>query len=307
MDFNAAIGQILILFIIMFIGVVAKRKAILNNTIEDSISVLLIKLALPALMISSTNFERTSEVLPNMINILIITIVTFILTIPFFTLIAKALHLGKKSSNVFITLIVFGNVGFMGFPIIKVFFGDIGVFYGTVINLVFTTFVWTYGILLFDSKGKLDFRKLLNIGTVSCFIAIFMFLFDVRLPYALQTALDHIGKMNTPLAMLLIGALIAEVDIRKLVSNKMVYLVSVFKLIIIPLATAYVLKFMGFNTMVISICTLVASMPSGTINAIFAKQFDSEPLFASVGVFITTLLSILTLPLVVYVLTNFIL
>jgi len=307
MDFNAAIGQILILFIIMFIGVVAKKRTIINDTIQDSISVLLIKISLPALMISSTNFERNSEVLPNMINILIITIVSYILTIPFSILTAKALHLDKKSSNVFISLIVFGNVGFMGFPIIKVFFGDIGVFYTIVINLVFTAFVWTYGILLFDSQGKMNLRKLLNIGTISCFIAIFMFLFDLRLPYSLQTALDLIGKTNTPLAMLLIGALIAEIDIKKLVSNKTVYWVSAIKLILIPLATAYVLKLSGFNTIVISLCTVVASMPSATTNAIFAHQFGSEPLFASIGVFITTLLSILTMPLIVYVLTNFIL
>lgn len=307
MDFNAAIGQILMLFIIMFIGVIAKKRAIINDAIQDSISVLLIKISLPALMISSTNFERNSEVLPNMISILVITIASYILTIPFSMLAAKALHLDKKKSNVFISLIVFGNVGFMGFPIVKVFFGDIGVFYTIAINLVFTTFVWTYGILLFNSHEKLDFRKLLNIGTISCFIAIFMFIFDLRLPYPLQTALDLIGKMNTPLAMLLIGALIAEIDIGKLVSNKIVYLLSAIKLILVPLATAYVLKLSGFNNMVISLCTVVASMPSATTNAIFAHQFDSEPLFASIGVFITTLLSILTMPFIVYILTNYIL
>jgi predicted permease len=113
--------------------------------------------------------------------------------------------------------------------------------------------------------------------------------------------------MTTPLSMILIGALIAEMDIAKLVSNKKVYLVSVIRLVLLPLATAYILKFLGFNDMVISICTLMASMPSGATNAIFAKQFDSEPLFASIGVFVTTLLSVFTLPLTVFILTNYIL
>lgn len=307
MDFNTAVIQILILFIIMFIGIAAKRARIINNGMEDSISVLLMKIALPALVVSSTNFERTSEVLPNMINILIITIISYILTILLCTMTAKALHFDKKSANVFISLVLFGNVGFMGYPVARAFFGEIGVFYSTVVNLVFTTFLWTYGVLLFDSRGKLDLKKLLNIGSISTVIALFMFFFQLRLPYSLQTALELTGKMTTPLSMLLIGALIAEIDIAKLVSNKRIYLVSAIRLFLIPLATAFILKLMNFNDMVISICTLMAAMPSGATNAIFAKQFDSEPLFASIGVFITTLLSILTLPLIVYILTNFVL
>lgn len=307
MDFNTAVSQILILFIIMFIGVAAKRMKLINASIQDSMSVLLMHIALPALVVSSTNFERTSDVIPNMINIGIIIIVSFIITILLSTLAAKGLHYDRKTSNVFISLIVFGNVGFMGYPVTRAFFSEIGVFYATIVNLVFTIFLWTYGILLFDRQEKIDFKKLFNIGTISSFIALFLFLFQLKLPYAIQTAMDLTGKMTTPLSMLLIGALIAEVDIAKLVSDKKVYLVSAIKLLVIPLSTAYFLKLLDFNDMVISICTIMASMPSGATNAIFANRFDSEPLFASVGVFVTTLLSILTLPLTVYVLTNFIL
>lgn len=307
MDFNTAISQILILFIIMFIGVAAKRAGVINSSMEDSISVLLIKIAMPALIVSSTNFERTSEVLPNMVSILMITIVSYVLTIIFCTASAKALHYDKKSANVFISLIVFANVGFMGYPVARAFFSEIGVFYTTVANLVFTSFLWTYGILLFNRQEKLDLKKLLNIGSISTFIAVFMFAFQLKLPYFLQTAFDLTGKMTTPLSMILIGALIAEMNITKLVSNKKVYLVSAIRLILLPLTTAYILKYLGFNDMVISICTLMAAMPSGATNAIFAKQFDSEPLFASIGVFVTTLLSIFSLPLTVFVLTNYIL
>ncbi len=307
MDFNTAISQILILFIIMFIGIAAKRAKIINEGMEDSMSVLLMKVALPALVISSTNFERNNEVLPNVISILLITLASYLLTICLSMLTTRALHFDKKSASVFSSLIVFGNVGFMGYPVARAFFGEIGVFYTTIVNLVFTVFLWTYGILLFDRQEKLDFKKLLNIGSISTLIALIMFLFQFKLPYSLQTAFDLTGKMTTPLSMILIGALIAEIDAAKLVSNKKVYLVSAIRLILIPLATAYILKLMSFNNMVISICTIMAAMPSGATNAIFAKQFDSEPLFASIGVFITTLLSVVTLPLTVYLLTNFIL
>ncbi len=307
MDFNTAISQVLILFIIMFVGVTAKRIKVIDAGVQNSISILLMKIALPALIVSSTNFERTSDVLPSMISILLITAVSYLLIALLCTITAKWLHFDKNTANVFISLIVFGNVGFMGYTVTRAFFAEVGVFYATAVNLVFTIFLWTYGILLFNRQEKIDWKKLFNIGSISSLIALFMFIFQLKLPYPLQTAMDLIGKMTAPLSMLLIGASIAEMDIAKLVSNKKVYLVSVIKLVIIPLATAYTLKLMGFNAMVISICTIMAAMPSGATNAIFAREFDSEPLFASVGVFITTLLSILTLPLTVYLLTNFIL
>jgi predicted permease len=307
MDFSTAVNQILILFIIMFIGIAAKRAKIVTDELQNSISVLLMQVALPALVVSSTNFDRTDEVLPNMISIFIITIVSYIFAILLCTFISKAFRFSKKTANVFISLILFGNVGFMGYPVTRAFFSEIGVFYATVVNLIFTAFLWTYGILLFDRQEKINFKKLLNIGTISTFIAIFMFLFQLKLPYPIQAALGLTGSMTAPLSMLLIGAMIAEIDISKLVSDKKVYLVAAIRLVFLPLATAYILKFLGFNEMVISICTILACMPSGATNAIFASQFDSEPLFASVGVFITTLLSILSLPLTVYLLTNFIL
>lgn len=307
MDFNTATTQILILFIIMFVGTAAKRKKIIDDKMQDSMSVLLMKIALPALILSSTNFERTSDVLPSTIAIFLVSIAYYLVTIFIGTLAAKWLRYGKKTANVFISLLVFGNVGFMGYPVTRAFFAELGVFYTSIANLVFTCFLWTYGILLFDRNEKIDFRKLLNIGSISSFIALFMFFTNLRLPYVVQTAADLTGKMTAPLSMLLIGALIAEIDISKLVSDKKVYLVSIIKLIIVPFALAYALKLAGFNDMVISICTIMAAMPSGATNAIFASQFDSEPQFASIGVFITTLLSIITLPLTVYVLTNFIL
>lgn len=307
MDFNTAVSQILILFIIMFVGTAAKRAKLIDTKIQDSISVLLMKIALPALVVSSTNFERTADVLPNTVAIFLVSTAYYLLTILIGTLAARWLHYEKKTANVFISLLVFGNVGFMGYPVTRAFFAEIGVFYTAIANVVFTSFLWTYGILLFDREEGIDLKKLLNLGSYASAIALLMFFFQLEFPYPVQTALDMIGKTTAPLSMLLIGALIAEIDLAKLFSDKKVYIISIIKLIIVPFALAYALKLAGFNNMVISICTIMAAMPSGATNAIFASQFDSEPQFASIGVFITTLLSIITLPLTVYMLTNFIL
>lgn len=303
MDFTAAINQIFILFLIMFIGVFAKRKKVITGDTEKSISSIIIKIAMPAMVLSSSSIAYQSDIVPNMLSILLVTIVSYFIIIGFAMLSSSLFKFEKKTANVYNSLLVFANVGFMGYPVARALFGEIGVFYTSVVNLVFTSMVWTYGILLYNSKGKLNFKSLVNIGTLSSVIGILLFLLQVRMPAPILAALDLTGEITTPLSMLLIGALIAEINVKALFSDWRVYCISFVKLLLIPLVTALILKAFGLNEMVLSLCVVMAAMPSAATNAIFAKEFDVNPTFASVGVFITTLLCIGTLPLIMYFLT----
>lgn len=297
-----AVNQILILFIIMFIGVIAKRRNIINEDVEKSISSILIKIGMPAMVLSSSSIAYSSEILPNMLSIFLITIVSYAVIIGFGMLNASLFKFAKASSNVYISLIVFANVGFMGYPVARALYGEIGVFYTSIVNLVFSTMVWTYGILLYNSKGKLNLKSLTNIGTISSLLGITLFLLQIKIPAPLLSALDLTGKMTTPLSMLLIGALIAKVNIKELFSDWRVYWTSFIRLLVIPIITVFLLKLLNYNETVISLCTVMAAMPSAATNAIFAKEFDVNPTFASIGVFITTLLCIVTLPFILYLL-----
>ncbi|MDF2520288.1 MAG: Auxin Efflux Carrier [Clostridia bacterium] len=303
MDFMAAANQILILFIIMFIGLIAKKKNIINETVEKSISTLLIKIGLPSLVIASSAIQYSSEIIPNMLNIFLITLLSYVAIIAIGMLTSSLFKFDKNSGRVYLSLIVFANVGFMGYPLAKALYGDIGVFYTSIVNLVFTSFLWTYGILLYNSDGKINAKNLLNIGTVSSLITVLIFIFQIPIPAPVLSAFDLIGKMATPLSMIMIGSLIADINLKELFTDWRVYWTSLLKLILIPIATAIILKLLGYNEIVIGICTLMAAMPAGATNSIFAKEFDVNPTFASVGVFMTTLLSIATMPLILYFLT----
>ena len=287
----------------MFIGIIAKKKSIINENIEKSISTLLVKIGMPAMVLSSSSIAYSSDILPNMISIFLITVVSYIAIIAFGMLSSKVLKFEKNTANVYTALIVFANVGFMGYPVARALYGEIGVFYCSIINLVFSTMVWTYGILLFNSKGKLNLKSLANIGTISSLLAISLFLFQIHIPGPILAALDLTGRMTTPLSMLLIGALIANLNGAELFSDWKVYYTSLIKLLVIPLITALILKLLNCNEIVISMCTIMAAMPSAATNAIFAKEFDVSPSFASIGVFITTMLCIVTLPFILYFLT----
>lgn len=295
-----AANQIFILFIIMFIGVIAKKKNIINETVEKSMSTVLIRIGMPAMVLSASSIAFNNEILPNMLSIFVITVISYILIIGLGLLNSSLFKFEKDTSNVFISLIVFANVGFMGYPVARALYGEIGVFYTSIVNLVFSTMVWTYGILLYNSKGKINFKSLTNIGTISSLVGILLFLFQMPIPAPILSALDLTGRMTTPLSMLLIGALIANVNVKDLFSDWKIYWTSFIKLLVIPIITALLLKLLNYNEIIISICTIMAAMPSAATNAIFANEFDVNPTFASIGVFITTLLCIVTLPLIIY-------
>jgi predicted permease len=300
MNSTAAINQIFILFIIMFIGVIAKKKEIINETMEKSISTVLTRIAMPAMVLSSSSISYSPEILPNMVQIFVITLLSYGATILLGILSGKLLRFDRSTARVYQSLLVFANVGFMGYPVARALYGEIGVFYASVVNLVFSASVWTYGILLYNSKEKLNFKSLFNIGTISSLLGILLFFLQLPIPAPLLSALDMTGRMTTPLSMLLIGALIANVSVKLLFSDWRIYWTSFLKLLVFPLATVLILKPLQLNDMVVAICTIMAAMPAAATNAIFAKEYDVNPIFASVGVFITTLLCIGTLPLILY-------
>ncbi|OGO77674.1 MAG: hypothetical protein A2Y23_13905 [Clostridiales bacterium GWB2_37_7] len=295
-----AANQIFILFIIMFIGVIAKKQGIINENVEKSMSTLLIRIGMPAMVLSASSIAYSSEILPNMLSIFLVTAVSYIVIIGFGMISSSLFKFEKNTANVYISLIVFANVGFMGYPVARALYGEIGVFYTSIVNLIFSVMMWTYGILLYNSKEKINFKSLTNIGTISSLLGIVLFLLQVSIPAPILSALDLTGRITTPLSMLLIGALIANLKIKALFSDWKIYWTSFIKLLFIPMVTALLLKLLNFNDIVVSICTIMAAMPSAATNAIFANEFDVNPTFASVGVFITTLLCIITLPLIIY-------
>jgi len=307
MDLQVVMEQILIFFIIMAIGFIGKKSKIINENTEKSLSNVLLNISLPALMLSSINVDYDSETIPNMLQIFFITLALYIAVIIFASITAKLFKFKWPLAGTYKNLLVFANVGFMGFPIVNAIFGSIGILYATVANLIFNLFLWTYGILTINRENSADFKQLLNIGTIVSALTILLFLVKIRMPIVLLKAFDTVGDMTTPISMILLGSYISDISSPKLFLDWKILIISFFRLLFIPVILALVLKWLGINHMVTSLCVILAATPSAATNAIFAKKYDAEPVFTSITVFFTTILSLITLPIVISILNNFIL
>ena len=188
----------------------------------------------------------------------------------------------------------------MGLPVLECIYGKPGVFYGSIYVMVFNIMVWTLGVYLFD--GKMDRRglkqALLNPSIVAVAIGFVLFGFSIKLLPAIRATLEMVAGTTTPLSMIVIGSMLAELQLTEVFNDWTVYYGSLARLIILPLIALPLFRLMGLPLHISRIILASAAMPVATMTAILAEKYGADTSLASRLVVISTALSIITLPLV---------
>jgi predicted permease len=195
----------------------------------------------------------------------------------------------------------FANTGFMGYPVLEAFFGKEAVFYGVVFNIIYPLLMFTVGTAFMtfaaDPPGKKRRFPWKNPGILASIAAFTLFLMPFRLPYILARPIDMLGGLTTPLSLIVIGSLLTHIRLRDIGKGADIYAGLLFRLAIIPLAVFAALRALGFSGYLLSVPVLFSAMPAAANISIFADQFGGNEELASRLVFLSTLLSVFTLPL----------
>lgn len=302
-----ALRQVVVLFSLIIIGYIVKKLKVVNASIKKDISNLVINVTLPAFILSSMTSNFSREILSNSMTLLVISFSMYIFAILIGIVFSKMLRLKQDEKNIYRYIIAFSNCGFMGYPIVDAVLGSQGVFYAAVFNLGFTSFVWTYGVYILRGGKSNDDNKswkekvmtILNPALVAVVFGFAMFIFGIKLPFIISEPLDLIGRTTTPLSMMLIGFILSEVHIKDIVSGYKIYLLSFMRLLFMPLAMYYLLTLLDYSGYLLQIPVLIAAMPAAANTAIISSKYSGNYKLASKGIFITTLLSIVTIPLII--------
>lgn len=208
------INQVIILFLTMVIGFVAKKRDIINNETTKKLSELLLRITLPAMIIFSYNQEFSKDLLTKGGIMLIYSVSIHILGI----LLGNILYWKYPDDikNVLKYVTIYSNCGYMGLPVLEALYGQTGIFYASIYVTIFNIFTWTNGVMIFTGEKDIKTMKkaLVNPGIIAVFIGLFIFIFSIKLPYPVLKTLEMFGTMTTPLSMLIIGALIANMDFK---------------------------------------------------------------------------------------------
>lgn len=292
------IKQVFIMFVLMAIGFVAYRKQILSNQGTKDIGKLLLNVAIPMIVISNFCVEKSAEKTAELFESALLSFLCMALSVAFAYL---AYH---KKDRIAEFSAAFSNAGFIGIPLVQAIFGSGAVFYISVMIVLINVLQWTYGVYtITDDKSVMDFKKIMkNPLILSVGIGIVIYFLNIRLPKIAMDIISSISAINTPLAMIVSGVYLAQSDLLNAMRKKDAWLLSLSRLIVIPLIVMLVFRFLPFGSTAMKLSILLAgACPVGSNVAVFAQQYDKDYRKGVEYVCVSTLLSILALPLVIFV------
>nr|WP_320131676.1 AEC family transporter [uncultured Holophaga sp.] len=293
------IDQVIILFLLLAVGFFARRKGYIDERVNRGLSDLLLNITMPLLVVVS--FLRPYD--PTMTGkagtMLALSVLMDILLLVLGKLLFFKAPRERQAPWRFIT--AFSNCGFMGIPLLAALFPDVGVFYGAVFQLPFWVFMFSSGITLFTGKATLKDmgRAVLNPILLATIVGMLLYLCSIRFPHPLTQTMTMVGNMTTPLSMMIIGVMLAEVKATEVFSGFSIYMISFVRLLLAPAITLGVCRLCHADPVITRILVLIEAMPSAATVAVFSQIYGGDNAYNSRCVFLTTALSLVTLPLVV--------
>lgn len=297
----ANINIMLILLAIVIVGYVAGKLKYMGGDFDRRLSNIIIDITCPALILSSTmggKLPDRSLILP----LLGISLLTYVLlTIAAWTLPRWLTKKSEDRGTVGFAL-MFGNVGFIGYPIVGAIFGHEAVFYAAILNVVNTLSVFTAGVMLVNGeRQRMAFQSKILVSTpmISAYLAILIVALGIdNIPSVISQPITMIGGITVPGALLIIGSSMSRLSWRMMLGSGVVYVTTAFRLLILPLLLYVIFRTMGFDSLVVNINTLVIAMPVATYGTILCLRYDRDTALITEITFISTLLSVLTIPFV---------
>ena len=293
--------QVITLFLLMGAGLIARKTGCLTGPVIQGLSRLLLEYCLPALVFVSFLRPFDAGMLASAGRMFLYSLlVNLLLVLVGFFLFMKAAPEQRPALR-FIT--AFSNCGFMGIPLLAAVFPGDGVFYGAVFGMAFNLVCFTLGVLMFNTGDRRPGlgRLLLNpviLGTLAGFAC---FLGSVRLPAAVTGCFGLLGGMTPPVSMMVVGAMLAEAKVRDILAGPVGYAVSAARLLLAPLLTLAVCRLFHVAPALARVMVLLEALPAATLVAVFGEKYGGDRAFISRCTFLSTVLSLVTIPVIVQV------
>ena len=290
--------KLLVMFILLMIGIVVSKMGIVKGEGKTQLSNILLMLVSPMVIISSYQTKYDAQLAANLLDSFLLATIGFAIVI-----ISSSLFIRKNNSEYTIERInvIYSNGGFIGIPLVGAVLGKEGVFYLTAYLTMFNILLWTHGVILMTGKASIK-TTIKNICTPSIFATIFgigAFLVGFTLPELIAEPVQMISDLNTPLAMIVAGATLAETNVMECLKNIRIYYLTILKLIVMPLIVCAAFSKIPIDGMVKMVILIATACPAGASGTMFALRYKKNSRYASQLFAFTTILSVTTLPLMV--------
>lgn len=306
MDITIILGQMLMLFAMMAVGFVIWKIHWMDEHTYAQLSRVVVNIFNPMLVlygIADQSAGRGGHLTQN----LGMTVLFYLLLILFSFVVVWILRPAKNTVAFYRLMTVFPNTGFMGIPVITGLLGNGSMIYIVFYMLGYNLLLYTFGILLVRSASgqpgtqfsvRESMKNICNPGLIASVLALLLFWSGVQLPAVAVRFTAYLGNATIPLSMVLIGMSIAKADLRNIFRRKRIYLFTLLRMVLFPIAVILLMKRLPVDSMVFTVFALQLSMPVGSIVTLLVKQSGADETVCTSGVVLTTLLSLFTIPFV---------
>lgn len=291
--------QLIKMFFIMLLAFLCYRVKIVSQEGNRSMSNLLLMVVNPCVILTVYQTAYDPELVRGLLLAFAAAAVSHILAVITATFLIRSA--GRPDYSIERFSAVYSNCGFIGIPLIGSILGDTGIFYLTAYIVMFNLFSWTHGIMLMEKKFSVKGLKegLLSPMFIATIAAVILFFLQIRIPGVLLDAMDYVADMNTPLAMMVAGFSVAQSDLGKMLRKVRLYFVCAIKLLIIPFLMIPVLMLMRLPQDVSVSMLIATACPAAVSGTMFAIRYKQDYTYASEIFALSTVLSIVTIPLVI--------
>lgn len=291
--------QMGILFVYMMIGYVACKKKYFDQEFGKKLSWLVVNVANPMLAISAVvnNEEQIAK------KDFYVTVLLAICFYAFFLILAQILPrligVQKSDIGVYKMMTTFNNIGFMGFPVIAAAYGNGALIYAVPFSIMFNILCYTWGIQTLCGGGeKGNWKRIINIGTISGIISIVLFFMQIPVPKMICSLSAGLSNLTGPLSMLVIGISIAAMELKDLFTDVKLLKFALIKLLAVPVAAMLLVCQVIDNRLICEVFLVMMATPAASMCAILSQQYGGDYELAAKGVALTTILSVVTMPIV---------
>lgn len=299
MEISVVFNSIISLFIMIAVGFYSRKRDIITEEMCKGLVNILIQIALPFMIFTSFLNIQSSSVRENVIKTIYYSLGAYVLMGASSYLLLLPVKNDKKTVLHFANIFV--NTGYVGFPILDSLYGPEGIIYGSIFNMFFVIFVWTYGVILY--KGRLGGgellqeikRTLLNPSILAVCVGLLVMFLNIKIPEVLISASKGIGNLTVPLSMMIIGSTLSKVKLNTYLREWSIYYGALIKLIIIPMIVYLAARMIGPFSIASKTVVIMSALPASAMTSILADSYNKEKEYAAFVVSATTLLSLFTL------------
>lgn len=297
---DAIVTQMIILFSLVIVGYYSSKRGMMDAAFDRKLSELVINITCPCLILSSV----MGDTLPDknlILPLLVVGFATYIILIGAAFLLPRYLPVKVSDRGIYSFMLAFGNVGFIGYPIVASIFGPSAVFYACILNFPSTLLIFVFGTLFISGgqdKMRFDWSTLYSPAMIASYLSILIVVTGWIPPRVISTPFHLLGNVTVPAALLIIGSSIAQVPIRRMFGNPSIYLMSVLRLMLIPLLILFLSRLCHIDETIANINVVLAAMPVASYGTLFCIKYENGEEIMAEGTFITTLFSVMSIPLI---------